>query len=375
VDPSANKANARSAVAIPGGPTSVATVSRLRADRVRLGVAGLGRVGSAHARNIVNHVPEAELLLVMDKDPSVARSMADELGNVAWTADYRQLLNSAVEAVLITSPSAQHADMISAAAAAGKHIFCEKPVATSMERTLTAIAATATHGVRMQVGLMLRYESHFRAAREMVESGELGEIYRFRMNHRDMAPRALTFVQQSGGLLTDVGVHDFDLARWYVGEVREVNTCGTAHSPAFREAGDIDNALVTLRFENDAIGVIDNCRMAGYGLDLSAELVGSKRTIRFGANNPIGIEVLERGKMYKRHPTNALEAYNDAYVAEIRAFCNGVVRGDAEPYPSVNDAVAAFAICDAAILSLNERRTVRLIHRSDGPGVTYDRLD
>jgi len=366
---------ASTAVTPLGAAATVTTVSRLRVDRVRLGVAGLGRVGSTHARNIICHMPEAELVSVMDTDPAVSRSMSEELGGVAWTDDYQQLLNSDIEAVLITSPSAQHADMILAAAVAGKHIFCEKPLATNMERTLTAIAATASHGVRMQVGLMLRYEPHFRAAREMMESGELGEIYRFRMNHRDMAPRALTFVRQSGGLLTDVGVHDFDLARWYVGEIKEVSTCGTAHSQAFRDAGDIDNALVTLRFESDAIGVVDNCRMAGYGLDLSAELVGSKKTIRFGANNPIGIEVLERGKMYRFHPTNALEAYNDAYIAEVRAFCNGVVRGHTAPYPTLHDAVAAFAICEAAVASYNEKRAIRLTHRKRATDVTYRRID
>ena len=197
-------------------------------------------------------------------------------------------------------------------------IFCEKPLGLDSAGTAEALAAVKAAGVRLQVGFQLRFVPSFRQVREMVQRGELGQIYMFRFSHRDMKPPTLDFLKTSGGLMADVSVHDFDLARYLIGEIDEVTAVGTAVSLGFAETGDVDNALVTVRFANGAIGSIDNTRVAGYGSDMSGEIIGSLGAVRFGPEVMKGPTVLRPELVTRAHFVRLFEYTNDAYVSRAR---------------------------------------------------------
>ena len=338
---------------------------------VRLGLAGLGRVGTRHATNIIQCLPKLCLVRVQDADETVARARSAELGKIAWTTSYDDLVNDPdIEGIIIATPSTLHLEHIKRAAAAGKHIFVEKPIALSQQDNYSAITVAKEHCVRLQVGLQLRFDPTFLELKHLIEGGALGSIYQLHITHRDYRPRDPDFIATSGGLFADVTVHDLDLARFFVGEITEVTAFGGSLSPGFRQLGDIDNAIVALRFESGALGVIDNCRVAGYGFDLFAEVLGSKATVRATLpGKKGGIEILSDGKCTSEFVTRS--SYDRAYIAEIEAFGLEVVRDGHEPKSSSLNGVAAFVLADAAALSLRECRTVHLSHQISDSVVTY----
>jgi len=251
---------------------------------VRVGLVGLGRMGRFHAANLAGRVPGARLVRIVDAAEDVARETSGRLGGVKWSTRYDDLLEDLeVEAVVVASPTPLHAEMAEAAAAAGKHVFCEKPVSLELEPNYRVIEAVRAAGVKMQVGFHRRFDPDYRAAREKISAGHIGEVYLFRTSLRDMRSPGFDYLKGSGGFFADVTVHDFDAARWLVGEISEVTAVGAALSdPGFEEAGDIDNAVVTLRFASGALGVIDNSRVAGYGYECSSEIMGHRGTLRVG---------------------------------------------------------------------------------------------
>ena len=234
--------------------------------RVGLGVAGLGRIGLMHAENLAGQVPSAELLRVVDADEARARATGEQLG-VAWSTSYEDLLaDPNVHGVVIATPTPLHVEMVERAAAAGKHIFCEKPISLDLSSTLAAIDVAREAGSALQIGFHRRFDPDFAAAAERIDAGELGDVYFFRTTLRDKQPPPMEYIKASGGFFVDVTIHDLDAARWLVGEIEEVTAHGAALSdPAFEAADDVDNAVVVLRFANGALGVIDESRAAGYG--------------------------------------------------------------------------------------------------------------
>src|SRR3989442_10648746 len=243
--------------------------------RVRVGLAGLGRMGRLHAANLCR-ARFVELVCVADADASLAHATGEELG-VEWSASYDDLLRDpSIDAVAIATPTTLHAPMIEGAAAAGKHVFCEKPIALDLESALGAVGAAHAAGIKLQVGFHRRFDPDWAAAAERIRAGELGDVYLFRTSLRDMQPPPIDYIRTSGGIFVDCTIHDLDTARWLVGDIDELTAVGAALSdPEFAEAGDVDNAIVTLRFANGALGVIDNSRVAGYGYHFSTEIVGS----------------------------------------------------------------------------------------------------
>ena len=237
-------------------------------------------MGRLHAENLVR-VSSIELACVADADASLARSTGERLG-VEWSSDLDDLLRDPkIEAVVLVTPTPLHAEQIERAAAVGKHVFCEKPIALKVEPTVRAIAAARSAGVKLQVGFHRRFDPDWEAATARIKAGELGDVYLFRTSLRDMRPPAIDYIRSSGGFFVDVTIHDLDTARWMVGEIDEVTAFGAALSdPAFAEADDIDNALVALRFAGGALGVIDSSRVAGYGYECSTEVMGSRATDR-----------------------------------------------------------------------------------------------
>jgi inositol 2-dehydrogenase len=331
-------------------------------EPVRLGLVGLGRMGRFHATNLAGRIPRTKLVRVADAAENLARENALRLG-AAWSSRYEDLLEDPdVEAIVVASPTHLHAQMVEAAAAAGKHVFCEKPISHDLGRTYEVIEAVRAAGVKLQVGFHRRFDPDYRAAKERISGGHIGEVYLFRTTLRDMRSPGFDYIRDSGGFFADVTVHDFDAARWLVGEITEVTAAGTALSdPGFEEAGDIDNAVITLRFAGGALGVIDNSRVAGYGYECSSEILGHRGTLRIDNHRRVFVETLTPGRACRDYVSDFVERFADAYRGEMEHFVR-VVRGEAEPQP--NGAAAA------AERSHLQGRTVRL-KRETRDGETF----
>jgi inositol 2-dehydrogenase len=326
--------------------------------RLRVGLAGLGRIGRIHAQNLARRCPSAELVAITDADAAAAARVGAEL-DVPVVPDLDALL-STVDAVVIATPTATHAALVAAAAAAGKAVFCEKPVSLERSATVDTLAAVEKAGVPFQVGFHRRFDPDWAAATARIRAGELGEVYLFRTSLRDMRSPDPSYLSSSGGFFLDVTIHDLDTARWMVGEIVEVSATGAALSdPRFAELGDIDTALVTLRFASGALGVIDNSRSAGYGYECSTEVVGSAATVRIENPPPRHYRWLTPGSDARGIPRDFQERYPDAYAAELEAFARSVLAGE-PPLVGGADALAAYDLAVACDRSWRMGRSVRL---------------
>ncbi len=342
-------------------------------EPVRMGLVGLGRMGRFHAATLAGRIPGARLVRVADASEDLARENAVRLGGVGWSTRYEELLeDSAVEAVVVASPTHLHAQMVEAAAATGKHVFCEKPISQDLGRTYEVIEAVRAAGVKLQVGFQRRFDPDYRVAKERISGGHIGEVYLFRTTLRDMRSPGFDYIRDSGGFFADVTVHDFDAARWLVGEITEVTAAGAALSdPGFEEVGDIDNAVITLRFAGGALGVIDNSRVAGYGYECSSEILGHRGTLRIDNPRSVSVETLTPGRACRDYVSDFIERFAEAYRGEMEHFVR-VVRGEAEPEPNGADAAAAAVLARAAERSHLEGRTVRLNRETRGGETVYE---
>jgi inositol 2-dehydrogenase len=345
-------------------------------ETVRVGLVGLGRMGSVHAANLAGRIPGARLVRIVDAAEDVACENAARLGGMGWSTRYEDLLEDPeVEAVVVASPTPLHAEMAEATAAAGKHLFCEKPVSLELGRTQQVNEAVREAGVKMQVGFHRRFDPDYRAARQKISAGHIGEVYLFRTSLRDMRSPGFDYIKGSGGFFADVTVHDFDAARWLVGEISEVTAIGAALSdPGFEEAGDIDNAVITLRFANGALGAIDNSRVAGYGYECSSEILGHRGTLRIDNHRRVAVETLTPGRSCRDYVSDFIERFSDAYRKELEHFVRAA-RGGAEPGPDGVDAAAATVLARAADRSYREGRTVRLKRTTNDGEVFYEEAD
>ena len=339
--------------------------------KARLGVAGLGRMGRFHAANIAGRCPSAELVRVVDVDEALAKDTGKEFG-IDWSDSVDDILeDKSIDGVVIVVPTPLHAELINRAAAAGKHVFCEKPISFEWDDSVRAVEAARSAGVMLQVGFHRRFDPDWRAAVDRMRAGELGAVLMFRTSLRDMRPPSMEYIRTSGGFFIDVTIHDFDTARWMVGEIDEVWAQGTAVSdPHIKEMGDIDTALVGLRFHNGALGIIDNMRAAHYGYECSTEVVGSNATVRIDNHRRAHIRWLGPGAECADWVKDFTERYPEAYRAELEDFARAVV--DERPVSVTgDDALAAFVLCEAATISVRERRPVALEHQAQDGRVRY----
>lgn len=339
--------------------------------KARLGVAGLGRMGRFHAANIAGRCPSAELVRVADIDQTLAKETGNELGT-EWSDSVDDILeDESIDGVVIVVPTPLHADLINRAVAAGKHVFCEKPISFEWDDSVRAVEAAKSAGVMLQIGFHRRFDPDWRAAVDRMRAGELGDVLMFRTSLRDMRPPSMEYIRTSGGFFVDVTVHDFDTARWMVGEIDEVWAQGTAVSdPRIGEMGDIDTALVGLRFDNGALGIIDNMRAAHYGYECTTEVVGSKATVRIDNHRRAHIRWLSAGAECADWVRDFTERYPEAYRAELEDFARAVV-DDRPVSVTGEDALAAYVLCQAATISVQERRPVALEHHEEDGGVRY----
>jgi myo-inositol 2-dehydrogenase/D-chiro-inositol 1-dehydrogenase len=339
--------------------------------RVRIGLAGLGRMGRIHAASLAARCPSAELACVFDADAELAGQVAGRLG-VDQAPSFESILNDGrVDAVAIATPTGTHAELTVRAARAGKHVFCEKPISLDRQATVQAIDAVRTADRVFQVGFHRRFDPDWAAVAGRIRAGELGEVYLLRTSLRDMTPPKPEFLAGSGGFFVDCTIHDLDTARWLAGEVTEVTAHGSALSdPGFAEIGDVDTAVVVLRFENGALGVIDESRAAGYGYEASTEVLGSQATARIDDPYDRHYEWRTPGQAAHGLPHDFEERFGQAYVSELEHFAR-CVRDGLAPEPSAADALAAFDLARAAEQSWRSGRTVTVAAERTQDGVRY----
>ncbi|HUW41120.1 MAG TPA: inositol 2-dehydrogenase [Rectinemataceae bacterium] len=331
---------------------------------INIGIIGAGRIGKIHAENIAYFMPNAKLVAIADLNMTPAiETWARNLGVAKVLKDPSALIaDKDIGAVLICSSTDTHADFVVKAAQAGKHIFCEKPVDLTVAKVRAALAAVKKANVKLQVGFNRRFDHNFKRVRELVESGAVGAPQIVKITSRDPAPPPASYVAVSGGIFLDMMIHDFDMARYQAGsDVVEVYATGAVLvDKAIGEAGDVDTALVSLRFANGALGVIDNSRKAVYGYDQRVEVFGSKGSASAENDTPSTVRLsTESGVVGDKPLYFFLERYKEAFISEMRAFLEAVAEG--KPCPVTGeDGLQDLLVGLAATKSLAEGRPVKI---------------
>lgn len=330
---------------------------------VRVGVIGAGRIGKIHAQNLALNVPGAVVTAIADPIESAARELAGQLRVPLATGDYLEVLNNPeVDAVAICSSTNTHAQMMTEAALAGKHIFCEKPIAYDLAVIDRALAAVEKAGVTLQIGFNRRFDPNFKKVRDMVAEGKIGEPHIVRITSRDPAPPPVEYVKVSGGMFFDMTIHDFDMARYLIGsDVEQIYAEGAVLvDPGIGAAGDIDTAVVTLRFANGAIGTIDNSRRAAYGYDQRVEVFGSNGMLQALNNTPDShVYTSAEGAQTAKPLYFFLERYTQSFIDEMRAFIDSICARTRPPVGGIDGRIPV-VMAMAATKSLKEGRPVRL---------------
>lgn len=324
-------------------------------------ILGAGRIGMLHAENIMTAVPGLALKMIADPVPEAIDAARERFG-VEVEEDWRVAVqDSDVEAVIICSPTDHHAEQIKEAAAAGKHIFCEKPIDRKLESIDELLGYVEEQGVKFQTGFNRRFDRNFAALQSRIDDGEIGDLWMLKVASRDPELPPLSYLQGSGGLFFDMAIHDFDMVRFLAGaEIQEVAACGSALvSEETEEAGDVDTALTTVRFGNGLLALIDNCRQAAYGYDQRVEALG-RNGMLMADNERTDTVTFANSSGFHRKPLPHffLERYSDAYVRELETFRDALE--GAPVAVSGFDGRQAVLAAIAADKSLRERRTVML---------------
>jgi myo-inositol 2-dehydrogenase/D-chiro-inositol 1-dehydrogenase len=331
--------------------------------KVNVGIIGAGRIGKLHAEHLAYRVPGANIIAIADIFLEAAEKCAADFQIPSAVRDYREIMeNPDIEAVIICSSTDTHARMIEEAAAAGKHIFCEKPIDFDLARIDRALEAVDKTGVKLQVGFNRRFDPNFKHVREMVAAGKIGTSHILRITSRDPGPPPIEYIKVSGGIFLDMTIHDFDMARYLIGdEVSEIYAAGGVMvDPEIGKAGDIDTAVITLLFENGTIGTIDNSRKAVYGYDQRVEVFGSEGMVAVSNNTPdTAVYSNEEGVHSSLPLFFFVERYTESYVAEMKEFIE-CIQQDKTPSVTGIDGRIPVVMGYAAIKSYEENRPVKL---------------
>jgi myo-inositol 2-dehydrogenase / D-chiro-inositol 1-dehydrogenase len=321
---------------------------------------GAGRIGAIHAENIARH-PGARLSAIVDVDRAAAKRLASHhASEVATQASV--LADPSIQAVVIASSTNTHADLVAAAARAGKAVFCEKPLDLDQRRAEACLAVAAECSVPLMVGFNRRFDPHFARLERQLRDGRIGRVELLSITSRDPSPPPIAYVRVSGGLFRDMMIHDFDMARWLLGEepVEIFAAASVLIDPAIGEAGDVDTAVATLRTGSGALCQISNSRRAVYGYDQRIEVLGSNGALRADnvALSTVAFAGAE-GIVGDKPLPFFLERYAEAYRLELDHFVDALTRGT-PPQPGGSDGVKALALADAALRSLQTGRAIAL---------------
>src|SRR5437868_13556738 len=332
--------------------------------QVKIGVIGLGRMGRLYTRMLATQIDGACLYAVAEVDEQARSQVADELGvSHAFADAYELMMLPELDAVVITTPTSTHHDLVIAAAKAGKAIFCEKPLALTLAETRSAQEAVARAQVPLQVGFMRRFDTAYQKAKALIDSGQIGYPVTFKSLSRDPFCPQPEYADpaKSGGLILDMAIHDLDLARWLMGsEVERVTAEGSILVCKDLEAvGDIDNALINLRFMNGALGNVEVSRNAFYGYDIRTEILGSEGAVMIGVHQHTPVMLFTRAGAQHDVTPYLMERFGDAYGAQLQHFVD-CLNSDQSPSVGAADALAACEIGVAATQAYKTGRTVTL---------------
>lgn len=337
-------------------------------NRIKVAMAGLGRMGARHARNLATRVPGAELVAANSPSADEREWARQELGVTRLYADYRELLaDRDVDAVFLATPTTEHASQIVAALEAGKHVFCEKPTSLDLDDCLRVEAVAATHPKqKAMIGYVRRFDASYRDAYEKVRAGTIGTPFLVRSQTADQHDPSGFFVKfapKSGGIFLDMSVHDIDSARWFLGAPQPVRVFATgtvAVHEGLRAVGDLDNGVAMIEFEGGKVAVLQASRTFAHGHETLAEILGTKGRLAIGANPRLNrVQIADEHGVRNECTPTFYERFEEAFVAELNAFTDAV-RNDTPLPLSLRDATEATRIGLAIQQSLKTKRSVEL---------------
>jgi len=320
--------------------------------RLNVGVIGLGRLGRVYVRDLAGRIPETKVVAVADPIGNLAKEIAAEFDVPrSYTDPLAMIDDKDVDAIVIVTPTHIHREQVIAAAKSKKPTFCEKPPALSLAEVAEMKAAIEKSGMFFQMGFMRRFDPGYAAAKKEIEAGRIGQPLVFKATSRDPFRPSLEYANpaSSGGMLIDMGIHDFDLARWFMGDVQKVSAIGaTIAYPELATVGDIDNAIASLTFTSGKLGVVDLTRSGIYGYDISTEILGLEGTIRIGylRETPIMVMTKAHGVSHDTVPY-FMERFRDAYTNQLQNFAQNVVQGRPAPI-TIDDGMEALRVGVAA---------------------------
>jgi scyllo-inositol 2-dehydrogenase (NAD+) len=319
--------------------------------RLNVGLIGLGRLGRVYARDLASRIAETRLVAVADPVGTLAQDVAAEFDVPRHYTDPVALIDDrSVDAVVIVSPTDTHGELVVAAAARRKPTFCEKPPALSLDEVASMQDAIARAGMFFQMGFMRRFDSGYAAAKQQIEAGRIGTPLVFKSTSRDPFRPSLEYAnpKSSGGMLLDMGIHDFDLARWFMGEVGTVSTIGaTIAYPELATVGDIDNAVASLTFTSGKLGVVDLSRSGIYGYDIATEILGLEGTLKIGYLRETPVMLLTKNCVSHDTVPYFMERFRDAYTTQLQNFAQNVLQQRPAPI-TIEDGLEALRIGIAA---------------------------
>jgi myo-inositol 2-dehydrogenase/D-chiro-inositol 1-dehydrogenase len=328
---------------------------------MRVGVVGVGRIGSAHAEVLSRH-PDVIELVLSDQQPERASAVAEQLGCRSVDPAHHRFLPE-VDALVVATATDTHAALITAGVRAGVPVFCEKPVAHDLSGTLQVLEEVSRAEGLVQIGLQRRFDAGYRAARNALRAGDLGDLHRVHMVTADPAPPPAEYVKGSGGIFRDCHIHDFDILRWVTGKeaVTVFATGANRGARFFRDAGDVDNAAAVLQLDDGSLATLQGSRYNGAGYDVRMELAGSRATYAVGISGRTPLTSAEEGVSFPEDSPwpSFWERFTPAYVAEMNAFIDLVRDGGSSPC-TVEDALAALYVAEAADRSRIEGRPVEI---------------
>ncbi|MEZ2130970.1 MULTISPECIES: inositol 2-dehydrogenase [unclassified Sinorhizobium] len=327
---------------------------------VRFGLLGAGRIGKVHAKAISGDA-DAKLVAVADAFPAAAEAIATAYGCEIRTIEAIEAAKD-IDAVVICTPTDTHADLIERFARAGKAIFCEKPVDLDINRVKACIKVVEETGAKLMVGFNRRFDPHFMAVRKTIDAGQVGEVEMVTITSRDPGAPPVDYIKRSGGIFRDMTIHDFDMARFLLGEepVSVTATAAVLVDKAIGEAGDYDSVSVILQTKSGKQAIISNSRRATYGYDQRIEVHGSKGMVAAENQRPVSIEVAN-SEGYTRPPLHDffMTRYTEAYANEIASFIAAIEKG-AKITPSGADGLAALVLADAAVQSVKDGKLIKV---------------
>jgi len=330
-------------------------------SRLNVGVIGLGRLGRVYAEDLARYVSNASLVAVADNRAEVAARFAQEYAVPKYYECYGDLLNDEdVAAVAVITPTSTHKETVIEAAGRGKAIFCEKPISLSIADATEMLDAVERRGAFFQMGFQRRFDTGYIEAKHKIDAGVIGTPVVIALISRDPFAPPLEFCdpKASGGLILDMGIHDFDLARMFVGEVKTVYATGGALAyPEMKSVGDIDNAVVNLTFENGSLGVVQLSRNAVFGYDIRTEIWGTKGSLQIGYFRHTPVLVMTKEGIVHDVVPHFMQRFEDAYLMQIQDFVHNALNGG-EPSITGTDGIAALQIGVAATESWREGRPV-----------------